>query len=186
MLSKHQRKHEPLPRARDVFRCPCFPRAPLLPVTKRQLIPSPPPSICICFLFRFTKKDKHLGRDFIVGPFLLVPSATARNSDSVSFAFAGRKEELHLEVWRKKKKKKKRFSTFSVKSDHAKLQPLSSEPFINQQFPVSPTLRRSDLAVRRAAAGWHERFRLKRLRFLNGYTLGGQWCVSMETRMAWH
>lgn len=24
------------------------------------------------------------------------------------------------------------------------------------------------------------------LRFLNGYILGGQWCVSKETRMAWH
>lgn len=26
-----------------------------------------PPSICICFLLRFTKTDKHLGRDLIIG-----------------------------------------------------------------------------------------------------------------------
>lgn len=50
-------------------------------------------------------------------------------------------EEKRSYTWKcgAKKKKKKRFSTFSVKSDHVKLPPLSSEPFIDQQFPVSPT-----------------------------------------------
>lgn len=58
-----------------------------LPQRRGQLSFLPLPPYAFVFVFRFTEKDKHLGRDFSIGLSLLSPSAIVRISESFFFCW---------------------------------------------------------------------------------------------------
>lgn len=136
------------------------------------------------FSLCFTEKYKHLGRH--IGPSLLSPSATARNSESFISAFAGRRAVLSSPFFCGVKPSSISFF-FSVKSNpvvHIENCSQSSNRFAHDQYTDVSTLILKQFIDVETLVVWPAGGAV--CGSLNGYALGrGQRCVAKETGMIW-